>query len=228
MTTQGSPDSESAPAMGGEFEFDLVMFDFGGVFTPSPFGLVETLAEVEADLLSARMEYMFGPYDQDTDHPWHRLERGETTLDSALDEIKRTAAVDGMEFDPMEVLGLFRMGGNVRDEVVDHVRRLRTCGYRTAIVTNNLHEARSMWQRMLPVEELFDLVVDSCEEGVRKPDTTIFERTLERMSTSAHRSVFLDDVRSNVAAAESLGIRSIHVGVDPTGALAELEALLGH
>ncbi len=205
-----------------------VLFDFGGVFTPSPFALLATLDGDERDLLSRQIAHVFGPYDRDTDHPWHRLERGETTMEPAFEEIRALAAADGMELEPLRVLRHFAGDGTVRSEVVEHVRRLRAAGLRTAIVTNNLHEVRTMWQRMLPVDELFDLVVDSSEEGVRKPDPVIFERTLERLGVLAAAAVFLDDVESNVEAARALGMHAIHVTADPAGALAELEALLGH
>ena len=46
-------------------------------------------------------------------------------------------------------------------------------------------------------EELFDVIVDSSEEGVRKPDVRIFDRTLERLEVEAHRAIFLDDYEVN-------------------------------
>lgn len=205
-----------------------VLFDFGGVFTPSPFALLATMEGPDAELLTRQIGHVFGPYDRDTDHPWHRLERGETTMEPAFEEIRALAAADGMDLEPMRVLRHFAGDGTVRVEVVEHVRRLRVAGFSTAIVTNNLHEVRTMWQRMLPVDELFDLVVDSSEEGVRKPDPVIFERALERLGVDAAAAVFLDDVASNVEAARAVGMRGIHVTADPAVALAELEGLLGH
>src|SRR5690606_28642414 len=63
---------------------DAVLWDFGGVFTPSPFtscrGYAETLG-IDHEVL---LEVAFGPYDRDTDHPWHKLERGEATLADAM------------------------------------------------------------------------------------------------------------------------------------------------
>lgn len=214
--------------MTGAHGVEAVLFDFGGVFTPSPFALLATLEGEERELLAQQVAYTFGPYDRDTDHPWHRLERGEVAFGDALEAIRSLAAEDGLDLEPMRVLKHFAGDGTVRDEVVVHVRRLRAAGFRTAIVTNNLHEVREMWQALLPVGELFDLVVDSSEEGVRKPDAAIFERALERLGLAGEAAVFLDDVESNVEAARALGMRAIHVTADPSGALAELEALLGH
>ena len=64
--------------------FDAVLFDYGGVFTISPFAAVGDRGAdlgVDPKLL---VDTIFGPYDSDTDHPWHRLERGEVSLEAAV------------------------------------------------------------------------------------------------------------------------------------------------
>ena len=78
------------------------------------------------------------------------------------------------------------------------------------------------------VDELFDLVVDSCEEGVRKPDPAIFRTALDRLGVAdPARAIFLDDFEGNLVAARTLGMRVILVGPDPRPALDELAELLG-
>jgi len=77
------------------------------------------------------------------------------------------------------------------------------------------------------VGELFDLVVDSSQEGMRKPNPAIFRLTLERLGGLApERTVFLDDCEGNVKAAKSLGMQTVHVRGDISQAIAELDALL--
>ena len=79
----------------------------------------------------------------------------------------------------------------------------------------------------LAIDELFDLVVDSCEEGVRKPDPAIFRTALDRLGVDdPGRAVFLDDFEGNLVAARGIGMHGILVGPDPRPALAELAALL--
>ena len=95
-------------------------------------------------------------------------------------------------------------------------------------MTNNALEFRERWRASLPLDELFDVVVDSSEEGVRKPDPRIFELALERLGgIEPARSVFLDDHPGNIAACEAVGIRGVLVADDPSGALAEVDRLLG-
>jgi putative hydrolase of the HAD superfamily len=79
----------------------------------------------------------------------------------------------------------------------------------------------------MPVEELFDPVVNSSREGMRKPNPAIFRLTLERLGGLApERTVFLDDSVGNVKAAKSLGMKAIYVRGDISEAIAELDALL--
>ncbi len=58
----------------------------------------------------------------------------------------------------------------VHDVVVERVRALRAEGYRTGLVTNNVKEASAQWRVLVPVDELFEVVVDSSEVGMRKPN----------------------------------------------------------
>jgi epoxide hydrolase-like predicted phosphatase len=205
-----------------------VLFDFGGVYTSSPFSL---FAEAAAEL-GATPERMlglvFGPYDRDTDHPWHRLERGELSLLDAREAIMALAERDGLAFDPLVILARMAGSGGAREPVVAATRNLRARGLRTALVTNNAREFAQGWRAMLPIAELFDAVIDSSEVGVRKPDPAIFSLALRELGGVApEHAVFLDDFAGNVEAARRLGMHGVLVGNDPSDALAELERLVG-
>ena len=207
--------------------YDAVLFDFGGVFTQSPFEAVR----LHGDELGADPELvlsvLFGDYDQDTDHPWHRLERGEIPLAEARTEINELAATRGLGFDPFGAFAKFGTGGDMADAMVERTRRLRADGIRTALVTNNIREFGDGWRSLVPVDELFEVVIDSSHAGVRKPDPKIFQLALDALEVPAERSVFLDDFPGNIAAAHALGLRGILVGSDRLAAIAELDALLG-
>ncbi len=207
---------------------DAVLFDFGGVFTGSPFHAFTNVGAALGARPGQIEEIMFGPYHEDTDHTWHRLERGEIALSKAREEIMAEGARQGLEFDPIEILTrLAGSGGGVRTPLVDRVRGLRREGYHTALVTNNVAEFRRAWRAMIPVDELFDLIVDSSEVGVRKPDPAIYRLTLERLGNiPPERCVFLDDYESNVKAATDLGIHGLLVGDDHRVTIAALDRLL--
>lgn len=226
----GSVDDGPAPFDASRVDaptVDAVLLDFGGVFTTSPFEALRSVAEeIEADFDEA-MALVFGPYDRDGDHPWHQVERGELALEVARQLVVEQASAAGYDLDLFLVLQ--RMGGGgVRDDVVDHVRAIRSSGRSTALVTNNAAEFRDLWRPLLPLDELFDVVVDSSEVGVRKPDPAIFRLTLERLGgVDPTRAAFLDDYPGNVAAARRLGMHGIVVEPDHAPAFVELARLLG-
>ena len=204
-----------------------VLLDFGGVFTESPFAVFEDAALELGAAPADVIDIVFGPYDRDTNHPWHRLERGEIPLPDARHAIMDLATERGLTLEPLKILARMATGGGARDLVVERTRRLRAAGVKTALVTNNVVEFRDGWRSLIPVDELFDVVVDSSEVGIRKPDPAIFELALERVGrVDPTRAAFLDDFQGNIDAATRLGIHSILVPADPAPALAELDRLL--
>ena len=201
-------------------EIQAVLFDFSGVLTTSPWPTITASA-------GGDMTFLTGPYHEDTDHPWHRLERGEITIDEWLAAVNAAAEEAGRTLDltPMQTL-LTDLA--VHDDVVAHIGGLRADGYRTALVTNNVREAEAGWRAMIPVDDLFDIVVDSSSVGMRKPAPAIFTHTLDLLGGVApDRAVFLDDVESNLVGARLAGLHTILVDDPPAPAMLELDVLLG-
>jgi epoxide hydrolase-like predicted phosphatase len=205
---------------------EAVLFDFSGVFTVSAFTAVrEGGAELGIDAEVA-FDLCFGPYDEDTDHPWHRLERGEMTFLDAREALVALAAERGHDLDPITFLSRLARHDDQREAVVERALAVRARGVRTALVTNNVAEFGDGWRSLIPVDDLFDAIVDSCQHGVRKPDPRIFERALDELGVTAEHAVFLDDHPANIDAAEAMGIRGVLVGPDRIAAFDELDALL--
>ncbi|XP_038061389.1 acyl-CoA dehydrogenase family member 10-like isoform X2 [Patiria miniata] len=110
-------------------------------------------------------------------------------------------------------------------EMVTAVQCIRAEGLKTAILTNNWKHDGSVTS-LFPVEKhLFDVVVESCREGVAKPDPAIYQICLDRLQEKPEDSLFLDDLEPNVEGARKLGIQSIKVD-NTQQALAELEEIL--
>lgn len=195
-----------------------VLFDFAGVLTSSPWPAMAAAG-------GGNLELLIGTYEEDSDHPWHRVERGELAITDWVVEVSALGAAAGVEIDfaPLQAL----LGDmTVHAVVVDHVRDLRRRGYRLGLITNNVREGSATWRAMVPVDELFDVVVDSSEVGMRKPNPAIFHHTLDLLGeVEPSAAVFLDDSPGNVAGARRAGLHAIHVE-DPAEAMAELDALL--
>jgi putative hydrolase of the HAD superfamily len=109
--------------------------------------------------------------------------------------------------------------------MIDYMRGLRDRGYRLAICTNNVREWEARWRTMLPVDEIFDVVVDSAFVGARKPEPRIYELTLERLGVSAGAALLVDDIEINCQAARELGMGAVWFRSNEQ-AIAEIEAAL--
>jgi len=111
------------------------------------------------------------------------------------------------------------------EQLIAHLRAVRERGYRMAILTNNVREWERLWRAKLPVDEIFELVVDSAFVGMRKPEPEIYELTLERLGLGAPECVFIDDIDVNCDTARVLGMTAIHFR-STEQAIAELDAAL--
>lgn len=109
--------------------------------------------------------------------------------------------------------------------MIDLIREVRRDGFRTALLTNNVREWEPTWRSMLPVDELFETVVDSAFVGVRKPDPRIYELTLGRVGLEAPDCIFIDDMEINCEAAADLGLHAVHFR-ETAQARAEVHQLL--
>jgi putative hydrolase of the HAD superfamily len=207
-----------------------VLFDFGGVFTDSPFHAVHAFGDELGIDTGDMTRVVFGSYEHDGDHPWHKLERGEITLENARDQILTLSEKLEQRVDIYDLFA--KMAGNnagadQKQPLVDRVRKLKGEGYTTGIITNNVKEFGDGWRGLIPIDELFDFVVDSSSVGVRKPDPRIFEIALEQLEdTAPGEAVFLDDYQANVDAARKLGFQAITVGADLAVVIRELDDLL--
>ena len=205
--------------------FAAVLFDFGGVVSTSPFALMDDVGTSMGLPDGVLADLLMGEYGVDGDEPWHRLERGEITALEWFGDVLRRAEERGVTIDTSKFQAGFYGGISVHDAVVDRIRDLRAAGFRTGLLTNNVREFGS-WRDLVPLEELFDVVVDSSEVGMRKPGRAIYLHTLDLLGLAPHEVVFLDDHPANVAGAEAVGMTALLVGDDPAEALAALDVLL--
>ena len=203
-----------------------VVFDLGGVLTESPmtaFAAYEAEAGLPEGLIVA-----LNSTDPHT-NAWARFERNELDVVGFSAAFEAEAAAAGHRVDAGRVLEALR--GELRPSMVAAVRRLREAGLPLGMVSNNV----APMDRSGPVGEvleLFDVVVESSVEGVRKPEPEIYRRALARLSEAVGRVVeashcaYLDDLGINLKPARALGFSTIKV-VEPAEALAELSELTG-
>ncbi|HJX43297.1 MAG TPA: HAD-IA family hydrolase [Geodermatophilus sp.] len=203
-----------------------VVFDLGGVITESPM-LAFAAYEAEAGLPEGLIRRL-NSTDPDR-NAWARFERNELDVEGFVDTFEAEALAAGHRVDARRVLAA--LSGEVRPEMVEAVRRLRAAGLPLAMLSNNV----APMERAGPLAELldlFDAVVESSREGVRKPEPEIYRRALARLNEAVGRDLafadcaYLDDLGINLKPARALGMHTVKV-TDPAAALAELSALVG-
>jgi putative hydrolase of the HAD superfamily len=196
------------------------IFDFGGVMTESLFRRRRDADPEVVSLLTFFFTEMASVYHLPTStHDLHLLETGRLSEAEFFRRlVDRYVAAGHPPIDAERVRSLvFAEHGRASAEMVDTVRRLRAAGYRTALLTNNAREWEPIWRPLIPVDELFDVVVDSSVVGLRKPDVRIYELTCERLGLPPSECIFVDDLACNVDAAASLGMEVVHC-TDPAAA----------
>ena len=209
-------------------EIRAVISDFGGVLTTplmAAFGAYHEQSGIPLEALGIAMARVT---EEDGANPLFELEVGrmsEATFLSKLGGALSEHLGDSVRMHGFTDVYFANLHPN--EELIDHMRGLRDRGYRMAILTNNVREWEPLWRAKLPVDEIFELVVDSAFVGMRKPDPAIFRIALARLGGIApERAVFLDDHEGNVVAARRLGLHGLLVESDPSPALAALEAML--
>lgn len=207
-----------------------MIFDLGGVLART--GRHSDLTARYPDHDPATVtQILLGDYATDTDHPWHRLERGEITLAENRELNRAALAAVGIEITAPPPAASAGGGGGFAFELnapmIELVGDLRAAAPRIklGVLTNNVREFRPIWWDVLPFEEWFDDVVDSHEVGLRKPNPAIYELALSRLGAVASQSVFLDDVASNLTPARALGMHAVLVDEDPSAAVAAVRQL---
>jgi len=204
-----------------------VISDFGGVLTSPLLDAFAALQGPEGVPLDALGRAMATTAEARGAHPLFELEKGRISEADFLSDLQR-----GLEAElgrPVELTSLgqaFFEHLEPNDEMFAFYRDLRDRGLHMALLTNNVREWEPLWRSMLPVDEVFNVVVDSGFVGMRKPEPEIYELTLERIGLPAEACVFVDDQDLNCEAARQLGITPVQFRTTEQ-AIAELEAVLG-
>jgi putative hydrolase of the HAD superfamily len=209
-------------------ELRAVISDFGGVLT-SPlsdaFLAVQDGLDIPLDAYGTAMAAAAA--ESGGEIPLFALERGQLTEAEFLAQLERgLAGVLGREVS-LQGFGEQLLGAmHPNEQLFDYYRGLRNRGVRMAMLTNNVREWEPLWRTMLPVDDVFELVVDSAFVGMRKPEPEIYALTLERLGLPAEACAFVDDLEINVDAARSLGMAGI-VHRDTAATVTKLDELLG-
>ena len=208
-------------------EIKAIVSDFGGVLTTpllAAFAAFQDDSGISPENLGKAMRVGL---EEGQEIPLFRLERGEISEDEFVERLE-----DGLEeiLDHRPHLRHFRQkfwsALHPNEPMVELMRELKASGLKMAMLTNNVLEWEPLWRSMLPVDEIFEEIVDSAFVGCRKPEARIYELTLERIEMPAEECLFIDDLEVNCEGAEKAGMRAVQFCSNEQ-AIPEIRAALG-
>ena len=213
---------------------EAVLWDFGGVFTTSPFEAFNRF-EARRGLPEnfIRTVNSANPHD----NAWARFESSAIDVDAFDDAFRREAETFGHSVGGKEVLAL--LAGEFRPRMAGVLAACRK-HYKVGCITNNMKNTPAVQDapsstspanperaaRTSAIMAQFDVIVESSIEGVRKPNPRIYEIACERLGVAPDRAVFLDDLGINLKPARAMGMITIKV-VTEGQAIRDLEAATG-
>jgi len=203
-----------------------VIFDFGGVFTSSPF---EAFNRYERERGFPQDLIRRINSTNHLENAWARFERAEVDLNGFDTAFAAEAKAFGYEIPGRDVIPL--LSGDVRPEMVEALRRIKA-RFKTGCITNNVPSMQAvgadrpdnLYRR--EIVEMFDEMIESSKLGIRKPDPRIYELMCEKLGVAPEESVYLDDLGGNLKPARAMGMITIKVESGPQ-AITELEAVTG-
>ena len=208
--------------------FKAILFDFGGVLTSSPFDAFNRY-EIENGIPKNFIRKLNS---QNPDsNAWARFESGKTTLDEFDAEFLMESTQAGYRISGRTVISLLH--GKVRPRMVRVVERCKR-HFKVACLTNNMPVGQdtttpppsSEQHSVKHIMQLFNLVVESSREGVRKPQIPFYQIACDRLGINANRCIFLDDLGINLKPAREMGMTTIKV-VSEIQAITDLEIHTG-
>lgn len=134
---------------------------------------------------------------------WNRAGLGEVNEESLFEEIGKNHEVSADEIKKW----LFSRREPNKD-ILDLLNELKP-GIKKAVINNGL---RTLFRGYLAKYELsieFDVMVNSAEEGVKKPDPEIYLRTCERLGVEPKDCLFVDDDEKNIKGAKKVGMKTL-------------------
>ena len=190
---------------------ETVISDFGGVLTTpliQSFLAFQDETGIAMETLGTTMQRIA---ERDGSHPLFELEKGEITEASFLERMADELEPElGHRPEMHRFSEIYFEALQPNPPMIELMRELKGRGLRMALLTNNVREWEPLWRAMVPIDEIFELVVDSAFVGCRKPEPRIYEIMLDRLGVAAEGCLFVDDVEVNCDAARELGMTAVH------------------
>lgn len=184
-----------------------VVFDLGGVvFNWKPDSIIRGIFTDSRAQKLVRAEII--------DHAdWIELDRGTLSLDEAI--VRGTSRTGLPYADIAKLINAVPPSLTPVPGTIELIRSIRETTNRLFVLSNMQSASISYLETNYDIWDMFDGIVISSRIRKVKPEIEIYEHLLNAYELEAAETVFIDDMNENLAAAESIGIRTIKF-VDPS------------
>lgn len=204
-----------------------VLWDFGGVITTSPFEAFNRFEEQQG----LPIDFIRGINATNPDtNAWASFESSKVSLDQFDQLFLAESTAAGHPLPGVEVVKL--LSGDVRPYMVKVLKRCKQ-DFKISCLTNNVRSGEGAGMsrsaenaaKVGEAMSLFDHVLQSSKEGMRKPQPAFYLLACERMNVEPSQVVYLDDLGINLKPARKLGMTTIKV-LSENQAISELSEVL--
>ena len=136
-------------------------------------------------------------------------QHGDVSEDEFWSQVVRDFELDRRGMTGHEFRREFFADDFLDEELMALIRGVRPV-IKTGLISNAWSGLRSSLQTEFSIDDAFDMVVVSAEEKTMKPDARIYQVALDRLGVRPEESIFLDDARVNIEAANALGLQGVH------------------
>lgn len=206
-----------------------VIYDLGGVVIDlKRERAVEELQKIgitEADSLLDQYEQK---------GPFLNLETGRIKTGPFFDELRAIAVANGSaaptDTQLADAFNAFLV--RLPKERLEILRKMRIAGFRIFVLSNTNPVMYNSWIEEAfraeggNINDYFDGIVASFQEGTCKPDPAIFETVMRRYALNPSKTLMLDDSPANCRAAASTGMHALQVGATPETDMIAISSLL--
>ncbi len=193
-----------------------VIFDLGGVLiTFDPRAFIRQICQDEKSSQALFSLIFESP-------EWVQLDRGLISIEQAKNIYtqREPALQDSIEKFHREWMDMF----HPIEDTIDILKALHEKNVNLYVLSNFIQESFQILRPQFHFLNLFKGIVVSFEIGHVKPEKEIFDHLLQTYNLEPSESLFIDDLRINVNAAQSSGIQTI-LFQSPQSLRKELESI---
>ena len=214
--------------MDSSLQLQAILWDFGGVFTTSPF---ENFNKLEEELGAPRDFIRQVNSTNSDNNAWAQFESNSVSLGDFDELFADESEALGFRIDGKAVINV--LSGDLRPRMVE-VLKICKQSYQVACITNNVRAGKGPGMnqntekanQVGKVMDLFDAIIESSVVGIRKPNPAIYQLACQALEVTPNDCAFLDDLGINLKPAKELGMATIKV-LGEEQAISDLSKLTG-